>query len=127
MKKTIKVELDDRTIEVCKLPLGKYAELLNAVKELPKTLQSLNGAENSQILAKLPTLVASNIPDAIRILMIATDLKEEELKAMGLDEVTRILVAVVEVNNYYEVYENLKKLTARPATVIEGTETETAG
>lgn len=115
MKKSIKVELDDKTIEVTKLPLGKYAEFLGAIKELPKHLEGVENQSVDQILQKLPLILSESLPDAVRLICIITDLKKEEVEALGLDEVSRIVVAFIEVNNYREVYDNVKKALAQPA------------
>ncbi len=115
--KQIEVKLEDKTIIVKKLPLGKYAELLKAVKELPKHIQGLDTLDNATIIAKLPDLLANAFPDVVSIITIATDLKKEEVEAMGLDEATNVVLAIVEVNKYKEVYENIKKALARPTQI----------
>lgn len=112
--KSKKVKLDERTVTVKKLPLGRYAELLKAVKELPKHIQGLDSLDNTQIMAKLPELIAGAFPDFIKIITIATDLEEKEVEQLGLDEATRLVLAISEVNNYQEVYKNIKKALARP-------------
>lgn len=112
--KTQIVKLDEKDIEIAKLPIGKYAELLKAIKELPKHVKGLENMGNDQILAMLPTIISEGLPDFIEILTIATPLKKEEIEAMGLDEVTRVVLAIVEVNNFREVFDNVKKAMARP-------------
>jgi hypothetical protein len=113
--KTLKVKLDNGDIEVAKLPIGKYADLLKAIKELPKHIKGLENQSNEAILESLPMLISESLPDFIGILTIATPLTSEQIEAMGLDEVTRVVLAVVEVNNFREVYDNIKKALARPA------------
>jgi hypothetical protein len=115
MRKSITVKLDDKTIAVEKLPLGKYADLLKALKELPKRIPGLTGKSNDMILQELPMLIGEALPDFINIITIAAPLTKEEVEQLGLDEVTRIVLAVVEVNNYQEVFDNIKKALARPA------------
>lgn len=112
--KTQIVTLDIGTVEVAKLPIGKYAELLKAIKELTKHIKGLENKTNDEIFAQLPALISEALPDFIAILTIATPLKAEQIEAMGLDEVTRVVLAIVEVNNYREVFDNIKKATARP-------------
>lgn len=114
---TIKVKLDTGEVEIKKLPLGRYAELLKAIKELPKSIKSLEGKSNDQIFEVLPSLIGESLPDVVNLLTIATPFTKEQIEAMGLDEVVRVVVAVIEVNNYREVFENLKKVAARPATI----------
>lgn len=112
--KTIKVKIDTGDVEVAKLPIGKYAELLKAIKELPKHVKSLEGRSTESVIEILPALIGESLPDFIEILTIATPLKKEEIEAMGLDEVTRVVLAIVEVNNFREIYDNIKKAMARP-------------
>lgn len=114
MKKTIEVKLDTRTITVEKLALGRYAELLKSVQELPKHLPQLSGKPVDEIMKELPTLIGVALPDIINIFTVATDLTKEEAMALGLDEAVKIAAAIIEVNNYSEVYENIKKIFARP-------------
>lgn len=123
MTNSIKVKLDIRELEVKKLPLGKYAELLKAVHELPKNLGGLDKMTNDQLFEKLPFLIATSLPDLMGILAIATDLKAEEINEMGLDEAVKVIVAVIEVNNYRNVFENIKKVVARPTTPQAPTKT----
>jgi hypothetical protein len=114
MKKTIEVKLDSRIIIVKKLPLGKYAELLKSIQELPKHIPQLSGKTTDEILKELPFLISVALPDIISIFVIATDLKKEEAEDLGLDEAVKLALAIIEVNNYKEVFENLKKALARP-------------
>lgn len=115
MKKTTSVKLDDKTIEISKLPLGKYADLLSKIKELPKHLQSVQGLTNDKILEQLPFLISVALPDVVAILTVATNLKAQEIEEMGLDEVTEVVLAVIEVNNFKGVYANVKKAMAPKA------------
>lgn len=117
--KTIKVKLDSGEIEIAKLPLGRYADLLKAIKELPKSVKGFAGKTNDEIFEVLPTVIGESLPDVIGILTIATPLTKEQIEVMGLDEVVRVVVAVIEVNNYREVFDNIKKALARPAQVTK--------
>ncbi len=116
---TLKVKLDNREIELAKLPIGKYADLLKAIKELPKHVKGLENQSNDSIIEMLPTLIGESLPDVIEILTIASPLKKDEVEQMGLDEVTRVVLGIIEVNNFKEVYENIKKALARPATTTK--------
>ena len=118
MIKTQTVQLDELSIEVSKLPIGKYSDLLKAIKELPKHVKGLEGKKNDELLGLLPTIIGEGLPDFIDILTIATPLKKEQVEALGLDEITRVVMAVIEINNFKEVYENIKKATARPVTTL---------
>lgn len=113
-----KVKLENKTITVKKLPIGKYAELLKAVKELPTHLKGLGTLDNATIVANLPSLIGSATPDFINIVTIATELEKEEVEKLGADEFVRVVLAIYEVNNYREVFENLKKALARPTPQV---------
>jgi hypothetical protein len=113
--KTIQIKLDSgKEVAVKKLPLGKYAELLGALDELPKHLNGFDTKSTDDLVAQLPKLIAVALPDVIKVVSIATDLTAEQVAELGLDEVVKIIVALIEVNNYAEVIETIKKLTARP-------------
>lgn len=112
--KTIKIKLENKEVEVKKLPLGKYAELLNALDELPKHLNDFDTKSSDTLIAELPKLIAVALPDVIKIVSIATNLTPEEIENLGLDEVVKIIIALIEVNNYKEIFDSLKKLTAQP-------------
>lgn len=114
--KTIKLE-SGKTVEIGKLPLGKYSQLLTALKTLPTKLPELSGLTPSEVLVKLPDLVGSSLPDFINILTIATPLTTEEIEASSLEEVVDIVLVVVEVNNYQGIYDKVKKALARPVEV----------
>lgn len=115
--KNIKIKLDYSEVEISKLALGKYSELLKAIKRLPKSVMSLNGKTNDEIFDLIPSLIGESLPDVIDLLTIATPLSKEEIENLGLDEVVRIVIAVIEVNNYQDVFNSLKKVIARPAQV----------
>jgi hypothetical protein len=112
MKKTIIVDIDGQKITVEKLPLGKYAELLKAIKELPKHVDKLKKMDSQEGLEMLPALIGDSLPDFINILAIATPLSTEEIDLLGLDDAVKLVLAVVEVNNYQEIYRMAKKALA---------------
>jgi len=109
-----------KVITIAKLPLGKYADLLKAFQEFPKHIgefKEFKSFSNSQILAALPAILGSCMPDVIRIIEIASPLVEEEIQQLGLTEVTDILMAIYKVNNYQAIYEKIKKVIAQPSQV----------
>jgi len=112
--KTIQIKLENREVTIKKLPLGKYAEVLGALDELPKHLIGIETKTTDDFVAELPRLIAVALPDVIKILSIATDLTPEEVSELGLDEVVEIIEGLVEVNNYKAVFSSVKKMTARP-------------
>lgn len=114
--KTIKTESGD--VVVTKLPLGKYADLLRAVKTLPNELIKLwQGSEQkldmAVLLPQLPVLMADTWPDFIGILAIATDKDAEWLSEnVDLAEGAEIFAAAIELNDYQKVIATVKKIMA---------------
>lgn len=119
--KNLIIELDEQTIEVKKLPIGKYAELLRVITELPKQLKELFAEKqmitNNDLIERIPSIIATALPDIVNVVVVATEgqLKKEEVEAFGLDELTKILLAIIEVNNYSDIYNRVKKALSRPA------------
>lgn len=119
MNKSITLNLDGKTLVVKQLPLRRYAELLEAVQNLPKSIGGIDKLNNDEIFNQLPLLVSKALPDVLKMLTIATDLKQEEIDELGLADAIKIVVAIVEVNDYRGVYEQIKKAMARPAQAVQ--------
>lgn len=113
--KTLNVKLDDRSVDIPKLPIGEYAELLKAIKQLPKHFRTIENLDKDKIIENLPTILGDCLPDVIGVLSIATRLPKEEIEQMGLDEISKLVAGVFEVNNFAGVYELLKKVTTHQA------------
>lgn len=111
--KTINVKLDSKTITISKLPLGKYAELLAVLKTLPDRYAKFEKITQNTFLDELPTLITESLPDVVRLLEVTTPLKKEEIETLGLDEMIKVVQAIVEVNNYVEVWATAKKVIAQ--------------
>ena len=105
--KTIK--LDSITIEIEKLPLIRYAELLQALKILTPHLTMKDGASMIDVLMQI---ASTSLPDLIKVLMVVTPLKQSDIEKLGLDEIVRIVMAISEVNGYDEVWTHAKKVIA---------------
>lgn len=109
---SIHVDLGYRKLEVKKLPLRKYADLLKVLKRLPKILESWSGLSNDQIFEKLPIAIGEFYPDFVELMTVATELTREEIENdnFGLAEATKTVVAVFQINDYSAVYEEIKKV-----------------
>lgn len=112
----MKVKLDEKTIEINKLPIGKYAEFLKILKGIfakSGMLEDVLAIKNEEFLSALPDLIAQNLPEAIAIIKLGTGLPDEEVETMGINEAIDCMLAIFEVNKYAEVYEKIKKGIAR--------------
>ena len=86
LPKTIVVQLDSGPVDVKKLPLGKYALLLQELQKLPEILEKLTSFESDEILQQLPSMLATSWSDIIGIMSIATGVDKKELEEdIGLD------------------------------------------
>lgn len=115
--KYINVKLDEKTVRISKLPAKKYIEVLKLLRALPKKLQEVDdfsSINNEKFIALLPDIIEKCWPEVMIILSEATDLKVEELEELGIHELVELVIGVVEVNKYLEVYQRIKKFTAQP-------------
>lgn len=109
--------LDDKLteVEVQKLPLGKYPEILAGITQLPAILQSFDKLDPDTLFGSIPTIIGKAFPDIVHILSIATNLPKQAIEEeLGLSEAVKIIVALLEVNNYREIYDLIKKTVATP-------------
>lgn len=125
MNKPIIVKIEGEDIEVKKLPIGRYAEILKAVKELPKHLSGIDELDKNTVLEKLPELIGVATPDIINIVSIATGIPSAKVQEYGLREMTDLVMAIFEVNEYQEVYTKIKKAMAQSKTEPQETATLT--
>jgi hypothetical protein len=109
----IKLKLETRELEIKKLPLGKYAEILEALGTIPEILNSIENIQESDFLTVLPKLIAKATPEFFEIISIATDLEKNEVEQLGLVEVIDIVEAIVEVNKFKSLFEKIKKMKAQ--------------
>lgn len=114
MNKQAIVVVNGRQVTVSKLSLGKYAQVFMALKELPKQLSELENFNNEQFIAKLPFLIGKSLPELAKITSIASGIPEKEITdELGLDDITEIWIAILEVNNIEKIVGNVKKIMAR--------------
>ena len=126
MRKKLTVQIQEKDVEIQELPIGKYAELLQAVKELPKHLGDLSNLTSDAMIEKLPFLMGVALPDVLGILVIATPFTKEELSDMGLADITALAVGVIQVNNYSDVFDQIKKVVAQGKQVLPVVEKPTS-
>lgn len=118
MPKTIEVNTDAGKVIVKKLPLNDYGKLLKALQKLPEQFGDFindNSADDlknpAKIIDKLPSIIATAIPEWCAFISIvddkSPDFHGEELSLLGN---VQILMAALEVNDYQEIMDNIKKL-----------------
>jgi hypothetical protein len=109
----IKVKLENKEIVVSKLPIKKYADLLKKLDKLPGYLSVFEKSSTDEFLEQLPGIILGSLSDFIGIVVVATDLTEEEVEELGLSEITDIIFAVIEANRYKDIIDKVKKAMAQ--------------
>lgn len=114
------VKTDNGDVTVRRLALGDYARLLLVLDKLPtelsKFIQQRDNAEltdKSSIIAILPKIIGNSIPEFCDVLAVATDKDRDFFMQSSLKDCIEIFVEAMEINNYSEIKELLKKVTAR--------------
>lgn len=108
------VKIENKEIEITKLPIGKYPEIIRLGKDIFSYFSKFDKIDNATVVAELPDLIEKNIPAFVKLLSIATPLTEEELQKQGLFEFVELTMAVIEINKYVDIYNRIKKVSARP-------------
>lgn len=112
---------NEKVVTIKNLPLGRYAELLKAFKKLPKNLKELQENKTASVVELLPTLIGNSWDDFLEIFVIATPLSKKEVENdLDLNDAVEVALAIIEVNNYKEIYEKIKKALAQPEQTTEG-------
>lgn len=116
MKKSVQVKLDDKTITVSKLPLLKYSELLKVLKKLPEKLKGFDSSSMQNLGELIPELLEKAFPEIIDFISISVDLTTDEVSNLGLTEVVKIVDAIIQTNNFDELFGIAKKALAHYQT-----------
>lgn len=117
------VELGNgEVIEVKKLALGKYAELLISLKNMPsdvmKDLQGLEGASEEGTIQAIFGVFAKSWGQIVEIISIGSGVPKKQLEEdenIGLDGGVELFLAIYEVNNLEKVIGQVKNIMNRPA------------
>lgn len=109
--KQIDVTVNDQTVHIKKMALGRYQELLLAIDNLPEEVAQLDKLSEEAIIGKLPVIMGKAFPQAIKVLSVATGLDEKYLREeIGLDDAAVLVKAVFEVNDFLAVGKTLRSL-----------------
>lgn len=107
------VEIDGFTVH--KLKLSEYALVFEKLQKLPVLLSEFTDVDNAKILAALPRLVSTALPEVLDILAIATGKSIKELdETMDVKTAVRCLKAVFAVNDFFALWEEIQ--TVLPET-----------
>lgn len=114
MNNNVIVSINGVDYIVNKMPLGKIAKALQSLDKIPNIIDKLDTTDNEKIIQQIPSLIMEAFPEFTKLLSIATGVDETIIaNEIGLAEATDLIIAVIEVNNFEKVFENIKKMTAR--------------
>lgn len=105
--------IGERETAFIKLPLGKLAELLDIVKDLPKRLASIEGLTNDDLMARLPEVILACLPEVEGVVLLCTDIEATEFEELGISDLVEILITIYEVNDLEKLFQRGKKAIAR--------------
>jgi len=97
---------------VKKITLGQIPQLVAIVRNVPAILGGADNLDNATIVAKLPEIIETALPEVSKLVALITDIKVEEVQALGLAEFTDVVVQILEVNNVEGIIQNIKKAMA---------------
>ncbi len=130
LPKVVEVTLDDgEVVTVEKLPLGRAAQLVMSLKNLPKKIKAL--AENEELrkafaraddmevtefavvaLEAMPEILNIATEEVVNILAVGTGLPKKRLEALGIAEVLSLIEAVLVVNDVKAIWRRGKNIAA---------------
>jgi hypothetical protein len=121
--KQIVVEFENgEKVVVKKLPLGKYAQLMLALKKLPTTivndLQNIDTANEDALFSTLFGIFGEAWGQVIEIIAIGSGIDADRLEndeTIGLDGGVALFLAIYEVNNLEKVVSQVKNAINRSA------------
>ena len=117
--KTLDVTVDEKLYTIKKMPLGRYAELFEALNDLPPEITSkivdIDKLDINSFVGILPLLLSKSFPNIIKVLSIATGIEVEILKEKcDLEEAIKLVEGIFKVNNYLSVKNALVAAFAKP-------------
>ncbi len=94
--------------------MGKYAELLGLLENIPKQLEGMSEVSEQKIIQALPKMIREAFPELLEILSLGSGIPKEEIEQFGLTDVARIVQAIFEVNEFSELGKVLEAMKIRP-------------
>ena len=114
MKKSKTININGVKVEIKKIPIGKFAELMMAVDKLPSIVTnavSLDELENinAQLLfSKLPSILANAQNELFKLVSVASGIVVEDISEVDIEEFIDIILAVLEINNIQGIVNKVK-------------------
>lgn len=124
---TVSTELGE--VQVRKMALNDYAELLRALDKLPKQIGKIlsdnkidfKKMDNSEILTFLPGVLADSWSDLVALIAVPTNKNAEELGTLDGPDAVDVIVAIFELNDFPRIIASVKKLAGLRAKILPAT------
>ncbi|AIF45434.1 MULTISPECIES: hypothetical protein [Virgibacillus] len=114
MAKSKKIKLNGEQVEIKKIPIGKFSELMLAIDNLPSlvseaiSFEELENLNNEILLTKLPTLLAKAQDDIFKLVSVASGV--ENIEELDFEEFFDVVTTVIELNNIQAIVSKVKNL-----------------
>lgn len=123
-------EIVESVLTITKLPLGRYAQFLQKLAEIPATISNSvkllfgdalglgPGAPAGEVdpmldvALHLPAILAQHWNDLVGLLSVASGVSEEVLSSIGLNEALQIVRAIISVNDFFDTGGHLREMAA---------------
>lgn len=88
--------------------MSEYAQVFDKLQNLPALIGGLNLESSASMLAALPKLVATALPEVMDVLAVATRTSKEEIdEKMEPKTAIKCLKAMLEINDFLGVWEEI--------------------
>lgn len=106
------VEVDGFTIY--KLKMSEYAQAFDKLQKMPELIGGLDLESPSAMLAALPKLVSTALPEVMEVLAVATRKPVKEIdETMEPKTAIKCLKAMLEINDFLGVWEEISAALPR--------------
>lgn len=129
---------------ITNMPIGRYAAFLDELAKIPKSLSGVvkmlfdekptqeeldefgqalvsdgetesTGDNVVDALLELPIILAKHWSSLVKLLSIASDIPEEDLEVVDLDTAVQVVIAVVDVNNFFGIRDRYQDFMVKKA------------
>lgn len=114
MKASKNLMLQGQEVEITKISIGKFAELMMAIEKLPSivsksiSMDELENLNNEVLLTKLPTLLANAQDEIFKLVSVASGI--DNIDELDFEEFFDVVTAVIELNNIQAIVNKVKNL-----------------
>jgi hypothetical protein len=96
--KTVKIQLNEKEVEISSIPLRKLLEVFKLIKLLPKKIEDLKIDGDNQT-AMVAELISESGDEIFEILELLSSIPKAELEELDLAGTVRLFRALLEVND----------------------------